>query len=85
MIPTTERSLRARIAAYSLHAQGGTNTAPARRAFLAKFLAEIPIDLPEGERLRRAASARRAHFSRMALRSVQARRRRTQRRNGGAS
>ncbi len=84
-IPHTERVLRARIAAYSLHAQGGTNTAPARRAFLSRFLAEIPIDLPEGERLRRAAAARRAHFSKLALKSVQARRRRAQRRNGGES
>ena len=76
MIPSTERSLRARIGAYSLHAQGGTNTAPARRAFLRRFLAEIPADLPEDERLRRAALARRAHFSRLALKSAQARRRR---------
>ncbi len=74
-----EARLRARIGAYSLHAQGGTNTAPARRAFLAKFLAEIPTNLPENERLRRAASAKRAHFSRLALKSVQARRRRAQR------
>ena len=83
MIPTTERSLRARIAAYSLHAQRNPleTTKAARSAFLSKFLAEIPADLPEDERLRRAASARRAHFSRMALRSAQARRRRAKQAN----
>ena len=87
MIPTTERSLRARIAAYSLHAQRNPRetTKAARSAFLAKFLAEIPTNLPENERLRRAASAKRAHFSRLALKSVQARRRRAQRRSRGAS
>ena len=81
MIPSTERSLRARIGAYSLHAQRDPRetTKAARSAFLSKFLAEIPIDLPEDERLRRATSARRAHFARMALRSAQVRRQRTQR------
>lgn len=82
MIPSTERSLRARIGAYSLHAQRDPRetTKAARHAFLSRFLTEIPADLPEDERLRRAASARRAHFSKMALRSVQARRRRANRR-----
>ena len=82
MLSTAERSLRGRIAAYSLHAQGGTNTAPARRAFLSKFEAEVDPEgvLPEAERLRRAACARQVHFSRMALKSAKARR---QRKNGG--
>lgn len=32
-----ERTLRARLGAYSLHALGRTNTGPARKAFLARF------------------------------------------------
>ncbi len=77
MIPSTERSLRARIGAYSLHAQRDPRetTKAARHAFLSRFLAEISADLPEDERLRRAASARRAYFAKLALKSVQARRR----------
>jgi hypothetical protein len=51
-------------------------TAPARAALLAKF--ETQVD-PEGvlapdERARRAESARKAHFQKLALRSAQARR-----------
>lgn len=70
-----ERTLRARIGAYSLHAAGGTNTAPARKAFLARFEAEVDPDgtLDPVERQRRAASARKAHFARLALKSAQKR------------
>ena len=70
-----QRTLRARIGAFSLHAQGGTNTAPARAAFLAKFEAEVDPDkvLPAVERLRRAEAAKRAHFSRLALKAAQKR------------
>jgi len=59
-------------------------TAAARQAFRQRFLDAIPVDLPEGERLRRAEAARRAHYTKLALRSVQVRRSRGQRRNGGA-
>jgi hypothetical protein len=84
MLSPSERSIRARIGAYSLHAQRDPRetTAAARRVFLGRFLEDIPQDLPEDERLRRAAAARHAHFSRLALKSVQARRRR---RNGGGA
>ena len=77
MVSLTERSLAGRIGAYSLHAQRDPRetTKAARSAFLAKFLADIPTDLPEAERLRRAAAARSAHFARLALKSAQARRR----------
>ena len=70
-----QRTLRARIGAYSLHAQGRTNTAPARAAFLAKFEAEVDPDrvLPVVERLRRAEAAKRAHFSRLALKAARKR------------
>lgn len=60
-------------------------TAAARQAFRQRFLDAIPTDLPEGERLRRAEAARRAHYTRLALLSVKARQARAQRRNGGAS
>lgn len=71
-----QRSLRARIAAHELHAKGGTNTAPAREAFLARF--ERQVD-PEGvlhpdERARRAEHARKAYFAKLALASAKARR-----------
>ena len=64
-----QRSIRARIGALSLHAQGGTNTAPARAAFDRRFLDEVDPErvLPESERQRRAELARKAYFSRLAL------------------
>ncbi|MFQ6026631.1 MAG: hypothetical protein ACE5Q6_03855 [Dehalococcoidia bacterium] len=66
----SERSIRARIGALSLHAQGRTNTAPARAKFMEKFIDQIDPKrvLPEPERLRRAELARKAYFSKLALR-----------------
>lgn len=53
-----QRSLRARIAAYSLHSQRDSReiTAPARKAFLDRFEKQVDPDcvLPLEERLRRA-------------------------------
>ena len=77
---TADRSLRARIAAHSKWSQVADRAAatlPARTAFLDRFEREVD---PEGKlapdvRARLAASAKSAHFSRMALRSVQSRRR----------
>jgi len=73
-----ERSLRARLAAYALHAQHDPRetTANGRAAFLARFDREVD---PEGllepdERRRRAEQARRAYFTRLALASAKARR-----------
>ena len=56
----TERTLRARVGAYSLHALGKTNTGPARAAFLSRF--ERDVD-PQGvltfaERQKRATAAK---------------------------
>lgn len=72
-----ERSLRARIAAHSLHAtvDAQEHTAPARKAFLDRFEREVDPDgiLPEAERRRRAGHARKAHFTRLALASSRAR------------
>jgi hypothetical protein len=70
-----ERRLRARLAALTLHAQGGTQTAPARAAFMAGFERQVDPEgqLPEAERRRRAEFARRAYFARLAYASAKAR------------
>lgn len=72
-----ERSLRARLAAHELHAQGKTNTAPARKAFLERFEREVDPEgkLDPAERARRAEHAKSAYFARLALKSARARRR----------
>jgi hypothetical protein len=75
----SERVLRARLAAHSLHAQvtdPAAHTAPARRAFLDRFEREVDPDglLPAAERQRRAEHARKAYFLRLALASAKARR-----------
>jgi hypothetical protein len=72
-----ERTLRARLAAHAGHAQGKTNTEPARKAFKERFLDEVDPDrvLPEAERLRRAEHAYKAHMARLSLKAAQARRR----------
>jgi hypothetical protein len=71
-----DRALAARIAAHALHARGGTNTGPARRAFLDRFEREVDPDgvLPAEERARRAGHAKQAYFTRLSLKSAQARR-----------
>jgi hypothetical protein len=80
-----ERSLIGQIAAHQswAHTQDrSARTAKARQAAFDRFEKEVD---PEGllipaERARRAASARKAYFARLALKSAQARRRR-----GGAA
>lgn len=73
-----ERSERARIAAYCLHAKydARQTTRRARAAFLARFELQVDPDrrLPESERLRRADAARKAYFRRLAAKSAAARR-----------
>ena len=77
---STQRSLRAKIAAHVLHSKYDSRelTAPARRAATEKLnerlLAEIDPhkELPEGERARRLEHARKAHFSRLRLKGLQA-------------
>ncbi|MFB9926040.1 hypothetical protein ACFORO_12325 [Amycolatopsis halotolerans] len=70
-----QRSLRASIAANARHAAGGTDTAPARAAFEARFERQVDPDgvLPPEERARRAANARKAYFGTLALKSSIAR------------
>jgi hypothetical protein len=77
LLSPTERTLRARLAAYSLHARGGTNVGPARAAYDARWAKLVD---PEGllapdERERRAEHARKAHFTKMAFESAKSRRR----------
>ena len=82
---SSERSLHARLAAYELHSKYDSRdlTAKARATFLARFEDEVDPgrELPEPERIRRAEAKRRAHFTRLALKSAQARRAKA----GGAS
>jgi len=73
-----ERSFRASIGGHALHAQVDSvaHTAPARAAFLAKFDDEVDPngELSPEERARRAEHARKVYFKRLALKSVQSRR-----------
>ena len=82
-----ERSLRARLAAHTMHARHDPRetTTAARAAFLARFEAEVD---PEGrlhpeERARRAEQAHRAYFARLALAATKARRAKRKLRQGG--
>ncbi len=74
-----ERSLRARVAAHTLHSKvdATAHTAPARQAFLARFEREVDPDgvLPAEERRRRAEHLRSAYFTGLAFKSAKARRR----------
>ena len=76
-----ERILRSRLGALVLHSGYDSRalTAPARAAFLAKFEREVDPDgeLSVPERKRRADMARRAYFTRLALKSVQRRSKKT--------
>lgn len=64
-----QRTLRARLAAHAMRAQGKTNTAPARAAQWEKYLDEVDphLTLPEDERIRRAQHARIAFMTRIAF------------------
>jgi hypothetical protein len=73
-----QRSAHARAAAYSQWAATDdwtARTAVARQAFMDRFEREVDPDgtLRPEERARRAESARRAYFTRLALRSAKAR------------
>lgn len=72
-----ERRLRARVAAYALHAQGGTNTTPAFNARMRRLEDRVDPDrvlLPE-ERARRVQLQLRSDMSALALKASRARRR----------
>jgi hypothetical protein len=73
-----QRSLRASIAANTLHATYDSRelTANARAAFRKRFLIQVDEatpGLPEVERLRRAEHLFRAHMQRLAVRSAKVR------------
>jgi hypothetical protein len=73
-----QRSIRARLAAHTLHAKvtdPAAHTAPARQAFLDRFEREVDPDgtLSPADRARRAEHARKAYFTRLALASAKAR------------
>ncbi len=73
------RALVARIAAHQSWANTAdptARTAPARKAALDRFEREVDPEgvLPPAERTRRAEHLRKAYFTRLALKSAQARR-----------
>ncbi len=72
--------MRARAAAYALHARTDPRetTRAARHPFLARFEREVDPDglLPHSERSRRAEAARKAYFTALALKSSRARQKR---------
>jgi hypothetical protein len=73
-----ERVLLGRLGAYVLHSRYDSRelTRAAQQAFWSKFERDVDPDgvLPLDERLRRADMARKAHFTRLALKSAQVRR-----------
>ena len=81
-----QRVMRARLAAHAMHARNDSRqvTAKARKTFLDRFAHQVDPDdsLPVKERHRRAEHARRAHMTRLALRSARARRARAGGRGG---
>ncbi len=72
---------RARLGAFAQHAAYDTRetTRAAREAFSRRFEREVDPEgvLSPAERARRAEAAKRAYFQRLALRSAQARRKKT--------
>lgn len=78
----SERSLLGQLAAHTSWARTedrAARTAKARQAALARFEREVDpnCELPPAERAKRAESARKAYFAQLALKSSQARRRRS--------
>jgi hypothetical protein len=71
---SAEMALRGRLGAHALHARHDSReiTRPAREAFARRFLDEVDPErtLPEAERNRRAAHARKAYYARLALASA---------------
>jgi len=81
LLSPNERVLRARLAAHTLHARYDSTSiterarAAARSALDRRLVEEHGIDLALPDAPVRLAHARRAHFARLALRAVRARRR----------
>lgn len=72
------RTLRARLGGLATAARHSpmdyTAAARARANGIERFLEQVPTDLPEGERMRRAEALRKEHYARLQLKSAQARR-----------
>lgn len=72
-----QRSIRARLAAYSLHAQTDSkeHMRPAREAFMRRFETQVDPDglLSPAERDRRAQHALKAYMTTLALKSAKSR------------
>jgi len=77
-LSSKDAALIGRIGAYVTHSRHDPRetTRKARESFLARFEREVDPDgaLPVNERQRRAESARRAYFSKLAYESAKARR-----------
>ncbi len=75
MLSPNERTLRARIAAHALHAQGGTSTKAGTAAFLARFDRQVDPDgtLSPEERARRSEHARKSYMASLALKRFRSR------------
>lgn len=77
MMTPEQRSQRARLAAYAMHAKNDSKatTAKARATFLKSFEDKVDPDgvLTDTERQRRALAARKAHFTALAYRSSRSR------------
>jgi len=67
-----ERRVRARVAAFAMHAQGGTNTAPAFAARMRRLEDQVDPErrLPPDERARRVRQALRSQMAALSLRSM---------------
>ncbi len=72
-----QRRLRARLAAYSMHAAGKTNTKAATAASEARWAKQVDPDgtLAPDERDKRARAAKKAHYTKLAYLSAKARQR----------
>lgn len=86
MVEPEERALIARLAAHESWAQTvdrAARTAPGREALADRFIREVDPDgtLDPVERAKRAESARRAFYTRLSLKSAQARRARSKARS----
>jgi hypothetical protein len=70
-----QRTQRARLAAHAMHAQGKTNTQPARDALLRKFEDDVDPDrtLTPAERAKRVEHARKEYYTRLSFLASKAR------------
>lgn len=74
-LDSRQRTIRARAAAFALHAQGKTSTSAATAASMARFETQVDPDrvLTPEERARRAEYARKSYFTSLALKASRAR------------